>query len=40
MSIKEIAEALNLSKATVSWILSGQGEKKGFSVWGTERNVY
>lgn len=31
MSIKEIAEALNLSKATVSWILSGQGEKKGFS---------
>lgn len=28
MSIKEIAEALNLSKATVSWILSGQGEKK------------
>lgn len=31
MSIKEIAQALNLSKATVSWILSGQGEKKGFS---------
>lgn len=31
MSIKEIAEALTLSKATVSWILSGQGEKKGFS---------
>ena len=31
MSIKEIAEALNLSKATVSCVLSGQGEKKGFS---------
>lgn len=31
LSIKDIAQALNLSKATVSWILSGQGEKKGFS---------
>lgn len=31
ISIKDIANALNLSKATVSWILSGQGEKKGFS---------
>lgn len=31
VSIKDIANALNLSKATVSWILSGQGEKKGFS---------
>lgn len=30
-SIKDIAQALNLSKATVSWILSGQGEAKGFS---------
>ena len=30
-SIKDIALALNLSKATVSWILSGQGETKGFS---------
>lgn len=30
-SIKDIANALNLSKATVSWILSGQGESKGFS---------
>lgn len=31
VSIKDIAQALNLSKATVSWILSGQGEAKGFS---------
>ncbi|MDY3069976.1 MAG: LacI family DNA-binding transcriptional regulator [Parabacteroides sp.] len=31
VSLKDIAEALNLSKATVSWILSGQGESKGFS---------
>ena len=31
MSIKDIAQALNLSKATISWILSGQGEAKGFS---------
>lgn len=31
VSIKDIANALNLSKATVSWILSGQGESKGFS---------
>ncbi len=30
-SLKSIAEALNLSKATISWILSGQGEAKGFS---------
>lgn len=31
VSIKDIATALNLSKATVSWILSGQGKAKGFS---------
>lgn len=31
VSIKDIASALKLSKATVSWILSGQGEVKGFS---------
>lgn len=31
VSIKDIAHALDLSKATVSWILSGQGESKGFS---------
>lgn len=30
-SLKDIAEALHLSKATISWILSGQGEAKGFS---------
>lgn len=31
VSIKDIAQALSLSKATISWILSGQGETKGFS---------
>ena len=31
VSLKDIAEALGLSKATISWILSGQGESKGFS---------
>ena len=31
VSLKNIADALHLSKATVSWVLSGQGEKKGFS---------
>jgi LacI family transcriptional regulator len=31
ISIKDIAQSLNLSKATVSWILSGQGPAKGFS---------
>lgn len=30
-SLKTIAETLGLSKATVSWILSGQGESRGFS---------
>lgn len=31
VSIKEVAESLKLSKATVSCILSGQGKAKGFS---------
>ena len=31
VSLKDIAQALNLSKATISWILSGQGEAKGFN---------
>lgn len=31
VSLKTIAEALSLSKATVSWIISGKGEEKGFS---------
>ncbi len=31
VSIKEIAQALNLSKATVSWVLSGQGKAKRVS---------
>lgn len=30
-SIKDIAQELNLSKATISWILSGKGEEKGFN---------
>ncbi|MDR2472842.1 MAG: LacI family transcriptional regulator [Tannerella sp.] len=30
-SIKDIANALNLSITTISWILSGQGEARGFS---------
>ncbi len=29
--LKDVAKSLNLSKATVSWILSGQGKAKGFS---------
>lgn len=29
--LKDVANALNLSKATVSWILAGKGEQKGFS---------
>lgn len=29
--LKDIAKELNLSKATVSWILSGKGEERGFS---------
>lgn len=29
--LKDVAKELNLSKATVSWILSGKGEEKGFS---------
>ena len=31
VSIKDIADELQLSKATISWILSGQGKAKGFS---------
>lgn len=31
VSIRSIAEDLGLSKATVSWILSGKGEERGFS---------
>lgn len=32
ISLKDIAAKLNLSKTTVSWVLSGQGEKKGISL--------
>lgn len=31
VSLKDIAERLQLSKTTVSWVLSGQGSKKGIS---------
>lgn len=31
VSLKDIAGKLNLSKTTVSWVLSGQGNKKGIS---------
>lgn len=31
LTLKSIAQELGLSKATISWILSGQGEAKGFS---------
>ena len=31
ISLKDIAQALNLSKATVSWVLSGQGNARGIS---------
>lgn len=31
VSLKDIADKLNLSKTTVSWVLTGQAEKKGIS---------
>lgn len=37
-SLKDIAESLKLSKTTVSWVLSGQGNEKGISV-ATQENV-
>ncbi|MFI3299184.1 MAG: LacI family DNA-binding transcriptional regulator [Rikenellaceae bacterium] len=37
MSIRKISEALGLSTTTVSWILSGQGEKRGFKKETIER---
>ena len=30
-SLKDIAEALNLSKTTVSWVLSGHGDERKIS---------
>lgn len=38
-SLKNIAEKLNLSKTTVSWVLSGKGEEKGISLKTQERIV-
>lgn len=32
ISLKNIAEQLNISKTTVSWVLSGKGDEKGISV--------
>lgn len=31
VSLKDIADELNLSKTTISWILTGKGEERGFS---------
>ena len=31
-SLKDIAEKLKLSKATISWTLSGKGDEKGISL--------
>jgi len=36
-SLKDIADELHLSKTTISWVLSGQAEKKGLSKRTTER---
>lgn len=30
-SLKDIAQELNLSKTTVSWVLSGRAQQKGIS---------
>lgn len=38
-SLKDIAEKLQLSKTSVSWVLSGQGDAKGISR-GTQERVY
>jgi len=38
-SLKDIAEKLNLSKTSVSWVLSGQGDAKGISRK-TQERVY
>lgn len=36
-SLKYIAEKLNISKTTVSWVLSGKGDEKGISKATQER---
>ena len=38
-SLKDIAERLNLSKTTVSWVLSGQGDAKGISEMTQQRVI-
>ncbi|WP_106830344.1 LacI family DNA-binding transcriptional regulator [Parabacteroides pacaensis] len=38
-SLKDIAEKLNLSKATISWTLSGKGDEKGISM-ATQEKVF
>ena len=30
-SLKDIAEVLNVSKTTVSWVLGGKGDERGIS---------
>lgn len=32
ISLKDIATALNVSKTTVSWVLSGRGDEKKISM--------
>ncbi len=39
VSLADIAEKLNLSKTTVSWVLSDQGDKKGISA-ATQKKVF
>lgn len=38
-SLKDIAEKLKLSKATISWTLSGKGDEKGISL-ATQEKVF
>jgi LacI family transcriptional regulator len=39
VSLKDIAENLNLSKTTVSWVLAGKGDEKGISA-ATQEKVF
>ena len=39
-SLKDIAETLNLSKTTVSWVLSGRADEKGISAATQQRVNY
>ena len=37
ISLKDIANKLELSKTTVSWVLSGKGDEKGISATTQEK---